>query len=294
MGGGDSDGNPSLYDAIYKAKKASMPADNIKRAVKRGSGEEAGGANYEDIVYEGYAPAGVGLIIECLTDNRNRAAADVRSTLTKGNGSLATTGSVGFDFERKGQIVVPAEGVDFDNLFEKAAEAGAEAVTDDGEVFTVITDPSDMIDVRKALQDAGFDCDSADLVMMPKNEVELSLEDARRLKPAHTAGFLLSTWMWCVPMKASQDSCLLAIYNGLVEKIERFAPDAVSIERVFAQENRNTVPGTAQAAGLAMLAAAQRGIPVALHTPTESKLAITGNGKAEKSRWNVWWRGYWA
>ena len=150
MGGGDPDGNPSLYDAIYKAKKASMPADNIKRAVKRGSGEEAGGANYEDIVYEGYAPAGVGLIIECLTDNRNRAAADVRSTLTKGNGSLATTGSVSFNFERKGQIVVPAEGVDFDNLFEKAAEAGAEDVTDDGEVFTVITDPSDMIDVRKA------------------------------------------------------------------------------------------------------------------------------------------------
>ena len=173
MGGGDPDGNPSLYDAIYKAKKASMPADNIKRAVKRGSGEEAGGANYEDIVYEGYAPAGVGLIIECLTDNRNRAAADVRSTLTKGNGSLATTGSVSFNFERKGQIVVPAEGVDFDNLFEKAAEAGAEDVTDDGEVFTVITDPSDMIDVRKALQDAGFDYDSADLVMMPKNEASL-------------------------------------------------------------------------------------------------------------------------
>ena len=129
MGGGDPDGNPSLYDAIYKAKKASMPADNIKRAVKRGSGEEAGGANYEDIVYEGYAPAGVGLIIECLTDNRNRAAAEVRSTLTKGNGSLATSGSVSFNFERKGQIIVPAEGVDFDDLFEKAAEAGAEADT---------------------------------------------------------------------------------------------------------------------------------------------------------------------
>ena len=104
LGGGDPDGNPTLYDAIVKAKKASMPADNIKRAVKRGSGEEAGGANYEEIVYEGYAPAGVGLIIECLTDNRNRAAADVRSTLTKGNGSLATSGSVSFNFERKGLI----------------------------------------------------------------------------------------------------------------------------------------------------------------------------------------------
>ncbi len=125
MGGGDPDGNPSLYDAIYKAKKASMPADNIARAVKRGAGAEDGAANYEDIVYEGYAPAGVGLIIECLTDNRNRAA----------------------------------------------AEAGAEDVTDDGEVFTV----------RKALQEAGFDYDSADQVMQPKNEVELSLEDARKV-----------------------------------------------------------------------------------------------------------------
>ena len=332
MGGGDPDGNPSLYDAIYKAKKASMPADNIKRAVKRGSGEEAGGANYEDIVYEGYAPAGVGLIIECLTDNRNRAAADVRSTLTKGNGSLATSGSVSFNFERKGQIIVPAEGVDFDDLFEKAAEAGAEDVTDDGDVFTVVTGPSEMIDVRKALQDAGFDYDSADLVMMPKNEVELTLEDAQKvsklidnLDDLDDVQNIYSNWTASDEVmaqldviilgvdpgltrcgvgvieagayrrlsfihvdvvrsdpKMSQDLRLLAIYNGLVEKIERFAPDTVSIERVFAQENRNTVLGTAQAAGLAMLAAAQRGIPVALHTPTESKMAITGNGKAEK------------
>ena len=157
-----------------------MPADNIKRAVKRGSGEEAGGANYEEIVYEGYAPAGVGLIIECLTDNRNRAAADVRSTLSKG-GSLATTGSVSFNFERKGQIVVPSEGVDYDNLFEIAAEAGADDVADDGEVFTVITEPGDLVTVRKALQGAGIDYDSADLVQSPKNEVELSLEDARKV-----------------------------------------------------------------------------------------------------------------
>ena len=140
LGGGDPDGNPTLYDAIVKAKKASMPADNIKRAVKRGSGEEAGGANYED-----------------------------------------TTGSVSFNFERKGQIVVPSEGVDYDNLFEIAAEAGADDVADDGEVFTVITEPGDLVTVRKALQDAGIDYDSADLVQSPKNEVELSLEDARKV-----------------------------------------------------------------------------------------------------------------
>ena len=181
LGGGDPDGNPTLYDAIVKAKKASMPADNIKRAVKRGSGEEDGAANYEDIVYEGYVPAGVGLIIECLTDNRNRAAAEVRSTLTKGNGSLATSGAVSFNFERKGQIEVPSEGLDYDKLFEIAAEAGAEDVSDDGDVFSVITDPADLITVRKGLQEAGIDYDSADLVMIPKNEIELSLDDARKV-----------------------------------------------------------------------------------------------------------------
>ncbi|KFF31243.1 YebC/PmpR family DNA-binding transcriptional regulator [Bifidobacterium bombi] len=181
QGGGDPDGNPTLYDAIVKAKKSSMPADNIKRAVKRGSGEEAGAANYETIVYEGYAPAGVGLIIECLTDNRNRAAADVRSTLTKGNGSLATNGAVSFNFERKGQIIVPSEGVDYDKLFELAAEAGAEDVVDDGDVYSVVTGPSDIVPVREALQKANIDYDSADLVMLPDNEVELGLEDARKV-----------------------------------------------------------------------------------------------------------------
>jgi YebC/PmpR family DNA-binding regulatory protein len=181
LGGGDPDGNPTLYDAIVKAKKASMPADNIKRAVKRGSGAEAGGANYESITYEGYGPAGVGLIIECLTDNRNRAAAEVRSTLGKGNGSLATSGSVSFNFERKGQIVVPSEGLDYDKVFEIAAEAGAEDVSDEGEVYVVSTDPSDMVAVREALQKASIDYDSADLVMSPKNEVELTLDDARKV-----------------------------------------------------------------------------------------------------------------
>ena len=180
-GGPDPDGNPTLYDAIVKAKKSSMPADNIKRAIKRGSGEEAGAANYEDIVYEAYAPAGVGLIVECLTDNRNRAAAEVRATLTRANGSLATSGSVSFNFERKGEIVVPTENAQYDKLFELAAEAGAEDVQDDGEVYTVLTDASDLVTVRKALQEAGIDYDSAELVMHPNNEVELGLDDARKV-----------------------------------------------------------------------------------------------------------------
>ncbi len=180
-GGGDPNGNPTLYDAIVKAKKSSVPADNITRAVKRGSGEEAGGANYEEIVYEGYAPGGIGLIIQCLTDNRNRAAADVRSTLTKGGGSLASNGSVSFNFERKGQIVVPSEGVDYDNLFEIAAEAGAEDVADDGEEFTITTDPSVLVDVRKALQEANIDYDSAETSLVPQNSVDLDLESALKV-----------------------------------------------------------------------------------------------------------------
>ena len=181
--GGDPnpDNNASLAAAIEKAKGYSMPKDKIKTAIDKAFGSGKDAANYETVVYEGYGPCGVAILCEALTDNRNRAAAEVRSTLTKGNGSLATSGSVSFNFERKGQIVVPSEGVDFDKLFETAAEAGAEDVTDDGEVFTVVTGPSDLFTVRKALQEAGFDYDSADQVMQPKNEVELSLEDARKV-----------------------------------------------------------------------------------------------------------------
>ncbi|MBR2556053.1 MAG: YebC/PmpR family DNA-binding transcriptional regulator [Aeriscardovia sp.] len=181
QGGGDPAGNPALYEAIYKAKKNSMPADNIKRAVKRGSGAEGGGVNYENITYEGYAPGGVGLIIECLTDNHNRAAADVRSTLGKGGGSLASSGSVAFNFSRKGQITISSENVDYDQLFEIAAEAGAEDVIDDGDVYTVITNPSDLMIVRKALQDANFDYESAETAMVPANTVELDADGARKV-----------------------------------------------------------------------------------------------------------------
>lgn len=181
QGGPDPEGNPTLYEAIYKAKKNSVPADNIKRAVKRGSGEEAGGVNYEDIIYEGYAPGGVGLVIECLTDNRNRAAADVRSTLSKGGGSLATSGSVSFNFQRKGEIAIPAEGIDYDKLFEIAAEAGADEIDRDGDMYVITTEPSDMIAVRQAIQDAGFDYESAESVLVPNNTVELDADAARKV-----------------------------------------------------------------------------------------------------------------
>ena len=179
-GSGDPNNNSRLATVIAKAKAVNMPNDNIKRTIDKalGSGNTD---DFENVVYEGYGPNGVAVIVEALTDNRNRAAAEVRSTLTKGNGSLATSGSVSFNFERKGQIEVPSEGVDFDDLFEKAGDAGAEDVIDDGDVFTVITDPSDLHTIRKALQDSGFDYDSADMVMRPKNEVSLSLEDAQKV-----------------------------------------------------------------------------------------------------------------
>lgn len=181
QGGGDLDGNASLYEAVNKAKKNSVPADNIKRAIARGSGAEAGGAQYEELTYEGYAPNGVGLIISCLTDNRNRAAADVRTTLSRNGGSLAENGSVSFNFQRKGEIVVPSDSVDYDKLFETAAEAGADDVRDEGEKYVVVTDPSALHTVAKSLKDAGIDHDSADIVQDPINKVNLDLEGAKKV-----------------------------------------------------------------------------------------------------------------
>ena len=145
-GGGDPAGNPTLFDAIQKAKKNSVPADNITRAVKRGSGAEGGGANYETIMYEGYGPNGVAFLVECLTDNRNRAASDVRLGFTRHGGSLADPGSVSYLFSRRGVIEVPAaDGLDEDTLTEAVLDAGAEDVTDAGELFVIESDPSDLV-----------------------------------------------------------------------------------------------------------------------------------------------------
>ncbi len=150
-GGGDPAGNPTLFDAIQKAKKNSVPADNIDRAVKRGSGAEAGGANYETIMYEGYGPNGVAFLVECLTDNRNRAASDVRLGFTRHGGSLADPGSVAYLFSRRGVIEVPAaDGVDEDSIMEAVLDAGAEEVEDLGEGFVIECEPSDVVAVRKA------------------------------------------------------------------------------------------------------------------------------------------------
>jgi YebC/PmpR family DNA-binding regulatory protein len=185
MGGGDPAGNPTLYDAIQKAKKSSVPNDNIDRAVKRGSGAEAGGAEYQTIMYEGYGPGGVALLIECLTDNRNRAAMEVRTATSRNGGSLADPGSVAYLFNRKGVVVLPTsqEGkqVTEDDVLEATLDAGAEEVNDLGDAFEVLSEATDLVAVRTALQEAGLDYDSAEVQFVPTMEVTVDAEGAGKV-----------------------------------------------------------------------------------------------------------------
>ena len=181
-GGGDPSGNPTLYDAIQKAKKSSVPNDNIERAVKRGSGAEAGGSDWETIMYEGSAPGGVAVLIECLTDNRNRAAAEVRTALTRNGGTLADPGSVSYLFNRKGVVIVPKDSApDEDALLEVVLEAGAEEIADNGDTWEVVCEAGDVVAVRSALQDAGVEYDSAEASWVPSLQVPLDVDGARRM-----------------------------------------------------------------------------------------------------------------
>ena len=180
-GGGDPDGNPTLYDAIQKAKKNSVPQDNIERARKRGAGEEAGGADWQTITYEGYGPNGVAVLIECLTDNRNRAASEVRTALTRNGGSLADPGSVAYLFNRKGVVLMPKGDAAEDDVLMAVLDAGAEEVNDLGESFEIVSEATDLVPVRKALQDAGFEYESADLTFLPSVSVPLEADGAKKV-----------------------------------------------------------------------------------------------------------------
>ncbi|PKK14418.1 YebC/PmpR family DNA-binding transcriptional regulator [Thermomonospora sp. CIF 1] len=180
-GGGDPDANPTLYDAIYKAKKNSVPNDNIERARRRGAGEEAGGADWQTVMYEGYAPGGVALLIECLTDNRNRAASEVRTAVTRNGGSMAEPGSVSYLFNRKGIIIVPKKDVTEDDVMMAVLDAGAEEVNDLGESFEVVSEPGDLVAVRTALQEAGIDYESAEAKWVPSVSVPLDEETAKKV-----------------------------------------------------------------------------------------------------------------
>jgi YebC/PmpR family DNA-binding regulatory protein len=182
LGGPDVEGNPALFDAIQKAKKNSVPNDNIDRALKRGSGTEEGAADYQTIMYEGYGPNGVAVLIECLTDNRNRAAGDVRLVMTRNDGNMADPGSVSYMFSRKGVVLVSKIGsLSEDDVLSAVLDAGAEEVNDLGESFEVISEPNDLVQVRTALQNAKIDYDSADTSFVPSVSVELDAEAAKKI-----------------------------------------------------------------------------------------------------------------
>ncbi len=180
-GGGDPAGNPTLYDAIQKAKKSSVPNDNIERARKRGGGEEAGGADWQNITYEGYGPNGVAVLVECLTDNRNRAAGEVRVAMTRNGGNMADPGSVSYLFSRKGVITLEKNGQSEDDVLMAVLDAGAEEVNDLGDSFEIISEPTDLVAVRTALQEAGIDYDSAEAGFLPSVTVPLDADGARKI-----------------------------------------------------------------------------------------------------------------
>ncbi len=182
LGGADLSGNPTLVDAVQKAKKTSVPNDNIERAIKRGAGLLGEQVEYMNIMYEGYAQGGVALLIECLTDNKNRAAAEVRTAMSRGGGTMADPGSVAYNFSRKGVIIVSkVAGLTEDDVLLSVLDAGAQEVTDRGDDFEIIAEPQDLVAVRTALQDAGIDYDSADIAFMPNLSVDVDAETARKI-----------------------------------------------------------------------------------------------------------------
>jgi YebC/PmpR family DNA-binding regulatory protein len=180
-GGGDAAANPTLFDAIQKAKKSSVPNDNIDRALKRGSGQEAGGADYQTIMYEGYGPSGVAVLIECLTDNRNRAASEVRVAMTRNGGNMADPGSVSYLFNRKGVVIVGEGSVTEDEILDAVLDTGAEEVNTLGGPFEVISEATDVVRVRTALQQAGIDYESAEATFLPSVTVPLDVDGAKKV-----------------------------------------------------------------------------------------------------------------
>jgi YebC/PmpR family DNA-binding regulatory protein len=179
-GGPDPTGNLALQNAIEKARSYSMPKDNIERAIAKGAGADAEAASFETVVYEGYGPEGVAVLVEALTDNRNRTASEVRHAFTKHGGNLGTTGAVAWQFERRGVVLVAADGADEDELVLVAADAGADDVARDASSFVVTTVPEALTPVREALESGGFAIESVELAMVPKTTVAVADESAAR------------------------------------------------------------------------------------------------------------------
>lgn len=180
MGGGDEESNPRLRAAVAAAKAANMPSANIERAIKRGTGELPG-VTYEEATYEGYGPGGAALLIETLTDNKNRTVADLRHILSKHNGNLGESGSVAWIFEKKGVIVIQGEGLSEDDVMMAVLDAGAEDIKSDGTNFEVLTAPEDFEAVKKAVEEAGYSIESAEVTMYPKTTVKLEGKHAEQM-----------------------------------------------------------------------------------------------------------------
>ncbi len=180
IGGGDPDGNPRLRTILAEAKSVNMPADNIERAIKKGTGELPG-VSYEEAIYEGYGPGGTALMVEVLTDNKNRTVSELRHILSKNGGNLGENGCVAWMFEKKGYITVDAQGVDEEALLEVVLEAGAEDMTTEGDVFEIYTAPEDFVDVKESIEKAGFLISSSEITMIPNNTVRVEGKKAEQV-----------------------------------------------------------------------------------------------------------------
>jgi YebC/PmpR family DNA-binding regulatory protein len=180
MGGGDAEGNPRLRTALNAARTANMPKENVERAIKRGTGELEG-VNYEEITYEGYGPGGVAVLVEALTDNKNRTVAEIRHIFDKYNGNLGETGCVNWIFLKKGMLVIPSQGLTEDEVMELAIENGAQDVKMEGDTFEITTDPTDLEPVRKAVEEKGWKIELYDLTMIPQNTVKLDGKKAEQM-----------------------------------------------------------------------------------------------------------------
>jgi len=180
VGGGDPDGNPRLRTAINAARAANMPKDNVDRAIKRGTGEIAG-VSYEEVIYEGYGPGGVAVLVEALTDNKNRTVAEIRHIFDKYNGNLGESGCVAWMFQKKGLIVIPAVQLHEDEVMELGLEAGAQDVSHEGDTYEITTELSDFETVRKAIEDRGWKIEMAEITMVPQNNVKLEGKKAEQM-----------------------------------------------------------------------------------------------------------------
>src|SRR6266550_4469089 len=278
-GGGDPDGNFRLRLAMDRARAVNMPRDNIQRAIERATGGDDGSA-LESIVYEGYAPGGVSVMIEAATDNRNRTVSEIRAAFTRGGGKLGESGSVQWLFEQKGVIEIDTKGKDPDAIQLAAIDAGAEDVEVEPGLATVYTTPTSFERVKKALESAGIKTGAAELSMRPTTTVRV--EGDAFLVAAPERALLLECGVVDVRASTTAAERLLAISEALDELIRRHKPFVLAVERLYFNKNVQTAMRVSEARGVALLCGARAGLEIAEYTPQEVKSSIGGSGRADK------------